>query len=101
MKKCLIKNNKVYIVTGWNCFPWIPDGMLYKIKEDDNNKMPIITDDCMSCSMCIEECPVGAIDIIIKSGKGYSQSFIDPKLCINCGVCVDNFECPANAIKKD
>jgi ferredoxin len=62
-----------------------------------------IIEDCISCGMCVEECPFEAIQIdhlnIIK--KGYSQSTIDQTKCKNCKTCIINFECPANAIKEN
>jgi len=64
--------------------------------------MPIITNDCMSCGMCIEECPFEAIQIdhIHTIEKGYSQSTIDKNKCKNCRTCILDFECPAYAIKE-
>ncbi len=43
---------------------------------------------CTMCGICVDKCPVGAIDI-----SGYS---IDRKACIACIGCVNN--CPAQAI---
>ena len=48
---------------------------------------------CISCEMCIMECPNDAIRISKKTGK----AFILTKKCIECGSCVD--VCPVNAIK--
>ena len=50
--------------------------------------MPIINKECMSCSMCIEECPVGAIDISdIKSNdkKELPQEDIEEIMKIKSG----------------
>jgi len=52
---------------------------------------------CISCSMCLRVCPVGAISYV--DGKAY----IDPELCINCGICAGSdpslFQgCPVDAI---
>ena len=76
------------------------DGEYTKILRGLNYNMPIINDDCISCGMCLEECPVGAIEIsnIKTIEKGYSQSEINQDLCIDCKTCINNFECPANAI---
>jgi ferredoxin len=51
----------------------------------------VITDDCIACGTCIDECPVGAIS----EGDIYK---IDPEICTECGTCVD--ACPSEAIVK-
>ena len=48
-----------------------------------------ITQDCVACGTCLNECPVGAIS----EGDIYK---IDPKVCIDCGTCAD--ACPQGAI---
>ena len=42
----------------------------------------VISDDCIACGTCIDECPVGAIS----EGDKYS---IDPEMCTDCGTCAD------------
>jgi ferredoxin len=49
----------------------------------------VITDDCIACGTCIDECPSGAIS----EGEKYS---IDPNSCVDCGTCAD--VCPSGAI---
>ena len=52
-----------------------------------------ITDACISCGNCAENCPVEAI----KEGDG--KYVINPDLCLDCGNCADN--CPVEAIKPE
>jgi ferredoxin len=51
-----------------------------------------ITEDCVNCGGCIDECPERAII------EGEEISCIDPKKCTDCGVCFEDFFCPAAAI---
>lgn len=48
-----------------------------------------ITDDCIACGACIEECPCDAIS----EGDIY---VIDADKCTDCGACVE--VCPSGAI---
>ena len=48
-----------------------------------------ISEDCVACGSCIDECPLEAII----AGDTYS---IDPDICADCGTCVD--ACPTGAI---
>ena len=49
----------------------------------------VISDDCIACGTCIDECPVGAIS----EGDKYS---IDADACTECGTCAS--VCPSEAI---
>jgi ferredoxin len=51
----------------------------------------VITDECIACGTCIDECPVEAIS------EGDDKYSIDPELCTDCGACAD--ACPTDAIE--
>ncbi len=48
-----------------------------------------ITDKCISCGACEQQCPVGAIS------QGEDRYVINPELCIECGAC--RSVCPVEA----
>jgi formate hydrogenlyase subunit 6/NADH:ubiquinone oxidoreductase subunit I len=52
-----------------------------------------ITDDCVSCGTCAEECPADAIQ---ESGDTYK---IDQEKCTDCGTCSE--VCPTEAIIEE
>ena len=51
-----------------------------------------ITDKCVACGSCINECPVGAI----VEGEIYS---INADECVSCGTCCE--ACPTGAIEEE
>ncbi|KXS45821.1 MULTISPECIES: DUF362 domain-containing protein [unclassified Candidatus Frackibacter] len=48
-----------------------------------------ITDECVACGVCLDECPVEAIE------EGDDIFSINDD-CVDCGVCADS--CPTEAI---
>ena len=68
----------------------------------------VITDECISCSACVEECEQNAI---FNAGDSYSingeekaaisedHTYIAPELCEDCGDCKD--VCAVDAIEGE
>ena len=52
-----------------------------------------ITDACVKCGACADNCPVEAIS------EGDETYVIDADVCVNCGSCADN--CPVEAIVEE
>ena len=52
----------------------------------------IITDACVSCGSCADQCPVEAIS------EGEGKYVIDADVCVSCGACAD--QCPTEAIEE-
>ena len=53
----------------------------------------VISDDCIACGACAEECPVSAIS------EGDGKYVIDEGLCTECGSCAAT--CPVGAPQQD
>lgn len=51
-----------------------------------------ITEDCIGCTKCAQQCPAGAIAM-----KPYEVHEIDESKCVRCGGCRD--VCPVNAVE--
>jgi len=54
---------------------------------------------CISCGICVRECPVNAVFMEEKSGTDEEKAAIDMDKCIHCGVC--HSVCPENAVRHD
>lgn len=51
-----------------------------------------ISDACISCGSCAEQCPAEAIS------QGDTQYVIDEDACLSCGACAE--QCPMGAISE-
>ena len=51
-----------------------------------------ITDACVKCGACAEQCPVEAIS------EGEDHYEINPDVCVSCGACAE--QCPVGAIEE-
>ena len=51
-----------------------------------------ITDACVACGSCADQCPVEAIS------EGGGKFVIDADVCVSCGSCAD--QCPTEAIEE-
>ncbi len=52
-----------------------------------------ITDDCIACGACVDECPNECIS------EGSDKYVIDADACTSCGACAD--ACPTGAIIEE
>ena len=52
-----------------------------------------ISDDCIACGACAEECPVSCIS------EGDGKYVINPDECVSCGSCAN--VCPVGAPNED
>ena len=51
-----------------------------------------ITDDCIGCTLCAQNCPADAIEM-----RPYERHEIDPDKCVRCGTCKS--VCPTEAVR--
>ena len=59
-------------------------------KMEVNTMAFVITEECLSCGSCAEQCPAEAIF------EGEAHFEINPDTCMDCGACADS--CPNDAI---
>ena len=63
--------------------------MVPTTKQEVLNMAYQISDECVKCGACAEECPVSAIS------EGESKFVIDADTCVSCGSCAG--VCPVGA----
>jgi len=53
---------------------------------------------CMGCTLCAQDCPFNAIAMVPREdGKKFAvQSYVNPELCVSCGICTGS--CDSQAI---
>ncbi|HPI92244.1 MAG TPA: 4Fe-4S binding protein [Deltaproteobacteria bacterium] len=69
------------------------------VKRSQWKKPRVNSDECMSCNMCIETCPVNCLALSGAHDSGYPHGYPylkEEKACIGCGFC--SLECPVEAI---
>ena len=57
-------------------------------------------ENCVSCSICVQACPVGALDLTRKEKSGSYRNLFPElvnKSCIGCGLCAKS--CPMECIR--
>ncbi len=74
--------------------------ILEKIKKSEFPK-PVIGKKCMACTICVETCPVGVLEMNEKDCQGGDPFPVltRDKDCISCGFCEK--DCPVDAISME
>ncbi|RMH98610.1 MAG: hydrogenase iron-sulfur subunit, partial [Calditrichaeota bacterium] len=57
----------------------------------------VLEERCNGCEQCFNDCPYNAITMIPREGRVALKSFIDPRKCVGCGICVGSCD-PAGII---
>lgn len=89
MKVVSVPMNWVIMLVSGTGLALVP--LIFKKK---NKPATIDLDKCDACNICSEDCPYGAIDMLIY--KGERKAILDPAKCISCGICLAS--CKEHAI---
>jgi len=68
--------------------------------DPSNYKVEINPETCKACGLCIQRCPMDALQLKLnqKAGNKYQKApVVDPTKCIGCGVCAH--KCPTDSMK--
>lgn len=57
-----------------------------------------IFDQCISCSICVQACPVSCIELSVNGVDKFNNLYpkVDEFVCIGCAICAK--DCPMEAI---
>ncbi len=81
MKVFSLEANWLLLVCSGVFFAMVPF-----IKRAVPKKPAVIDlDNCDACNRCAEDCPYGAIDMLIHEGE--RKAILNPAKCISCGIC--------------
>ncbi len=69
----------------------------HAISVEDGGYAVVDKEKCISCGVCISDCPKHIIGRIPKNAKVYIAMELCKRGCIGCGICAKN--CPAGAIE--
>ncbi|MDD4609514.1 MAG: 4Fe-4S binding protein [Bacteroidaceae bacterium] len=85
-------DSRPFLLAAHSCVPHLPlpGNRPYKPVSTPTPAVPISTDNCTSCGICVDVCPTGAISIT--NGE---RPVTNPDLCIKCCACVK--DCPSDA----
>ncbi len=82
MKVMSVPMNWAAMIVSGVCFALVP----FIFREKKAEPATIDLEKCDGCNRCSEDCPYGAIDMLIRDGK--RKAILDAEKCISCGICV-------------
>lgn len=82
MKIFSVPMNWVIMVASGTFLAIVP----FIFREKKKEPATIDIDKCDACNRCSEDCPYGAIDMLMRDGK--RKAILDADKCISCGICL-------------
>lgn len=82
MKVMSVPMNWAVMVLSGLLFAIVP----FVLKKKKAAPAYIDIEKCDACNRCSEDCPYGAIDMLIRDGK--RKAILDSEKCISCGICL-------------